>query len=109
MAIKKLLLLLSFSLFLGIAVQAQSSWQSGRYYASKGQTTTETTYKNQWNSYYGRYVNTRYCRQLNWYQEYHSGYVYYWQYDPYYNSYRWASEWKEGYFWYCTWSGWYAC
>ncbi|MCB0550512.1 MAG: hypothetical protein KDD19_23285 [Phaeodactylibacter sp.] len=104
--------LIVFSLLLAVSLtptDAQSSWQSGRYYASRGQTATQTTYRNEWNTYYGSYVNARYCRKLNWYQEYHSGYVYYWRYDPYYNSYRWASEWKEGYFWYCTWSNWYGC
>lgn len=92
-----------------LSLFAQSGWNSERYYAYRGKQTTETTYDKVWNNYYGRYVSVRYCRKLNWYQEYHSGYIYYWRYNSNNGRYQWVSEWKEGSFWYCIWSNWYTC
>lgn len=88
---------------------AQSGWSTNRWYAYQGESRIETAYQREWNPYYETYTNVRYCRQLNWHQEWYAGYVYYWQWDPYYRQYRWSSQWQEGYFWYCTWSGWYGC
>lgn len=103
--LKKAILTLALLFGLAIGASAQSRYNTGRYYAYQGQSTTQTSYQNEYNAYCNCYVTVRYCRQLNWYQEWHSGYIYYW------NSYtgQWYSEWKQGTFWYCTWSGWYRC
>jgi hypothetical protein len=108
--IKKTILLTALFGFLAVSTTfAQSGWNSSNYYAYRGQSSIQTSYQTEWNSYYGMYVNVKYCQKLKWYQEYHSGYVYYWQYDSYSGQYKWKSQWKEGNFWYCTWSGWYRC
>ncbi|NRB52547.1 MAG: hypothetical protein HRU41_33105 [Saprospiraceae bacterium] len=107
---KTLALTFTFLMFLGIGTGfSQSGWSTSRWYAKEGRSSVQTSYQKQWNAYYGRYVSVRYCRKLNWYREWHAGYIYYWRYDNYYGRYQWAREWKEGYFWYCTWSGWYQC
>jgi hypothetical protein len=106
---KSILTILILFFFAISSTFAQSGWSSGNYYAYKGRSVIQTTYQNEWNSYYGRYVNVKYCQKLNWYQEYHSGYVNYWRYNSYYGRYQWVTEWKEGSFWYCTWSNWYTC
>jgi hypothetical protein len=84
-------------------------WVTGRYYGYRGQTLIENTYRTEYNPYSGLYFNNKYCRQLTWYQEYYSGYVYFWQYSPAHGLYRWANNWQEGNFWRCTWSDWYSC
>lgn len=88
---------------------AQSGWSTSRHYASRGQAKIESTYRSVWNPQYGVYQNVRYCRKLQWYQEWYSGRVYYWQHNSYTGQYYWASKWEEGTFWYCNWSGWYVC
>ena len=88
---------------------SQSGWRTSRWYASAGESRTETTYKREWNAYQRCYQSVRYCRQLSWYQEWHAGYIYYWRYNASTGSYQWVSEWQQGNFWHCNWSGWYPC
>jgi len=106
---KKLLLLLI--LFIGLSVsttaQRNSSYSSGRYYQTCGNTWTQTTINTEWSSYYGQYVNVRYCRKVTWHRQWREGYTYNWVY--YNGRYRWQSSWYRGYSWYYTWSSWYRC
>lgn len=104
---KRCLILLCLLLLI-FSTNAQSGYSTGNWYAYQGQSTIETTYKSVWNDFNG-WQNVRYCRQLNWYQEWHAGYVYYWQWDSFHGQYRWKRQWKEGNYWYCTWSDWYVC
>jgi|SRR6056297_2525583 len=101
-ALKRLLLVFSFTV-ISLISYSQSGWSTGRYYAYQGQSTTQYQYKTVYDYWCKCYKTVKYCRQLNWYQEYRSGYVYYWGPSGWYSQYR------EGYFWYCTWSGWYSC
>lgn len=103
--LKRLFITLTLSLLFTATTAAQSGWNSGSFYAYQGQSITETAFQNEYSPFCNCYVTVRYCRQLNWYQEYHSGYIYLWNY----NTGQWYTEWKEGYYWYCTWSRWYAC
>lgn len=103
--LKNFLLVMSF-LIMGITTSfSQSGYQTGRYYAYQGATTTQTDYRNVYNAWCNCWQTVKYCRQLSWYQEYREGYVYYWNYQT--NS--WYYKYESGYFWYCTWSGWYMC
>ncbi len=101
--LRNLLLTVIFTVGLAIGAEAQSGWSTGNYYAYQGESRIDYTYNNEYNFYCNCYVTVRYCRQLNWYQEYHSGYVYVWGPNG------WYTQWQEGYFWYCTWTGWYVC
>jgi hypothetical protein len=99
--IKKLFLTFILSILMTFAFSQQ--YQSGRYYAYAGSSSTRVSYQTEWNPYMYRYENIKYCRTLNWYQQQYSGYVYY------YGPNGWYAKWESGYFWYCTWTGWYKC
>lgn len=110
MKMKKWFFPLVLLMFLGIgSTFGQSGWSTQRHYARRGESSIQTNYQTVWNPFYNRWVNVRTCRQLNWYQEYYAGYVYFWRYNNVYGNYQWVSEYQEGTFWYCTWSGWYNC
>ncbi len=102
-------ILIVFIIFFSLDSFAQNQWATGRFYGSRGQSLTENTYRTEYNPYTGLYFNSKYCRQLTWYQEYYSGYVYYWQYSPANGQYTWVNKWDQGSFWRCTWSAWYNC
>ena len=101
-ALKKSLLVLIFALVSTVGL-SQSGWNTGKYYAYQGGTQTQYQYQNVWSNWCNCYQTVKYCRQLSWYKEYRSGYVYYW------GSNGWYSQYKEGYYWYCNWTGWYVC
>ena len=95
--------LLSLTILIGASFSsnAQSGWSTGQYYAYKGGTNVScgNTYVVQKTDGWGNYWNEGWqnCQQRQWYQEYRSGYIYYWGNNG------WYSQWKEGYFWYFTW------
>jgi len=98
--LKKLFLSVILSI---VMTFANAQYQTGRYYAYSGSSTTQSVYQSEWNPYTYQYEKVKYCRVLNWYQQQYSGYVYY------YGSNGWYTRWESGYFWYCTWTGWYRC
>lgn len=97
---KKLALTIALVAGMAIGAQAQSGWQSGRYYAYKGGSDVvcgpvQTVYKS--NGYVNWTEGWKTCKKRNWYQEYRSGYVWYWGPNG------WYQKFQEGYFWYFTW------
>jgi hypothetical protein len=108
----KIAILLSATvMFMLIAqhVSAQNGWQANTIYSVKGQTSTQTTWFTEYDRYTGFYYDVKYCRQLNWYEEYQAGQVYFWKYNSFTGQYYWASQRRQGNFWYCTWTGWKRC
>jgi hypothetical protein len=101
--IKKLLLTTTILLSITLTTLSQSSWQSGQYYAYKGQTFTEWRWVNVGWDGWGNPITRKQCRQSYWHQEWRQGYVYIWGPNG------WYSEWRQGNFWYFTWSNWYLC
>lgn len=64
----------------------------GRHYSVQGTSTIETRFQTVYNAYAGCYVQVRYMRQLNWYQQSETIYG---AYGPY-----------TSYYWVCTWGPW---
>lgn len=103
---KLYILSLIISVFL-FESNGQTVYSASRWYGFEGESRVEKKYEWTWNGY--QYVNLSYCRRLDWYREWHSGYIYFWQWDSYIGYYRWVSQWQEGSFWHCSWSAWYGC
>jgi hypothetical protein len=98
-SIQKITLVLAF-LLCTAGLNAQSGWIEKQWYESQGGSdrtcgpvvsVLKTNGPNYW------YEGWQTCRDRNWYQEYHSGYVYLWGPNG------WYTEWQEGYFWAFNW------
>ena len=98
---KKLLLTIAFVAGVTFAANAQSGWNTARYYAYSGGANVSCgyTYTVQKTDGFGNYwvEGWQNCRKMVWHKEYRSGYIYYW------GNGGWYSEWKEGYSWYYNW------
>jgi hypothetical protein len=97
--------LLTLILTLGLTLSTFSQYVANQYYAVRGATRTEVTYRQEYNQYFGRMEAVKYCRQTYWEQRRYSGNVYY--YNQVYGT--WYTRWESGTFWYCYWSGWFRC
>ena len=65
-------------------------YTNGHHYNYRGNSSIETIYRSEYDSYSGRTVQVRYQRQLNWFQASKTAYG---MYGPY-----------TSYYWTCTWS-----
>lgn len=103
---KRLFFLITIVAFLAtIEAHSQNGWQTGRYYAYKGEVWTTCGYpypKYNYDGWGNRYYIGTYktCKTTVWHKEWRAGYVYYW--DAFLG--KWYYQWEEGYFWYYTWN-----
>lgn len=96
---KKIAIALTFLLCTAV-IHAQNGWIAGNMYAEQGgsdRTCGPVVSVLKTNGYTSWYEGWQTCRDRNWYQEYHSGYVYLWGPNG------WYTEWQEGYFWAFNW------
>lgn len=101
--LKKLMLTLALVMGMTLAVSAQSSWSTGRWYQYQGQSWTQWQNVIVGYDYYGNAITRTKCRQTVWYSEQYSGYVYVWRNGG------WYTQSYNGYAWKCYWGNWYWC
>ncbi len=97
--VHKMLIIIAFFLCIE-KVYTQNGWSVGNYYYNQGGSDRScgpirSVWKTDgWSSWYEGWQT---CRDRNWYQEYYSGYIYFWGNNG------WYTEWREGYFWTFNW------